>query len=242
MGMELVIRFDYGCVVPWVRQVDGVLVATAGPHTLELRTKVPVRGENMRTVAEFRVKKGKRFAFTLGYHPSFERSPRRIDPLKALARTQADWRKWSGRCTSPARWHAAVSRSLITLKALTFEPTGGIVAAPTTSLPEQPGGARNWDYRYCWLRDATLTLLTFMNSGYYDEAQCWRDWLLRAAAGSPSQLQIMYGVAGEKRLTEWELAGLSGYERSKPGRIGNAAAYQLQLDVFGEVMDALHQA
>src|SRR5260221_10069213 len=230
MGMELVIRFDYGCGVPWVRQVEGVLVATAGPHTLELRTKVPVRGENMRTVAEFRVKKGQRLAFTLNYHPSFERSPRPIDARKALARTEADWRKWSGQCTFKGRWDAAVARSLITLKALTFVPTGGIVAAPTTSLPEQPGGARNWDYRYCWLRDATFTLNALLLAGFHDEAADWREWLLRAIAGSPQDLQPLYSVTGERRLDEYVADWLPGYGGAAPVRVGNAASTPFQLD------------
>jgi GH15 family glucan-1,4-alpha-glucosidase len=225
MRMELVIRFDYGCVVPWVRQVKGVLVATAGPHTLELRADVPVRGENMKTVAEFAVGKGARVCFTLNYHPSFTRSRRPIDPRKALAETEKAWRRWSGQGTYRGHWRKAVVRSLITLKALTFEPTGGIVAAPTASLPERLGGVRNWDYRYCWLRDATFTLNSLLLAGYHEEATAWREWLLRAVAGSPQHLQR-----------------LGGYGDSHPVRIGNAAAKQFQLDVYGEVMDMLHLA
>src|SRR5204862_6346941 len=176
------------------------------------------------------------------YHRSHLPAPPARDPEEALRQTEAWWRDWAGRCSCAGPYRDPVVRSLITLKALTYLPTGGIVAAPTTSLPEQLGGVRNWDYRYCWLRDATLTLLAFMNSGYYDEARAWRDWLLRAAAGSPSQIQIMYGLAREKRLAEWEMPWLSGYAGSKPVRIGNAACDQLQIDVFGEVMDALYHA
>src|SRR5258706_9011581 len=242
MRMELVIRFDYGCVVPWVRQVEGVLVATAGPHTLELHADVPVRGENMKTVAEFRVEEGTRLSFTLNYHASFEEAPPPIDPRESLAQTEKTWHEWADQCTYKGGWHEAVVRSLITLKALTFWPTGGIVAAPTTSLPEQIGGMRNWDYRYCWLRDATFTLNTLLLTGFHAEAVAWREWLLRAVAGSPQHLQALYTVTGERRIDEYEIPWLPGYAGSSPVRIGNAAAKQFQLDVYGEVMDMLHLA
>jgi GH15 family glucan-1,4-alpha-glucosidase len=243
MQTELIIRFDYGAVVPWVtRTEDGTLCAIAGPDMAVLRTPVELRGEGLTTQGEFAVAAGQTIPFVLTYAPSHLPLPDAVDPEAALAETAAFWAEWTGRYVSSGPFADAVTRSLITLKALTYLPTGGIVAAPTTSLPEQLGGARNWDYRYCWLRDATLTLLALMNAGYYDEAKAWRDWLLRAAAGSPEQMQIMYGVAGERRLAEWEVPWLSGYEGSRPVRIGNAAAGQLQLDVFGELMDALHQA
>lgn len=243
MRTELIIRFDYGSSIPWVRRMEnGNLLAISGPDMLVLRTPVELRGEGLTTVGEFTVAAGQVIPFVLLYSSSHRPTPDPVDAEHALQQTQEFWEGWTSACRATDQYGDCITRSLITLKALTYAPTGGIVAAPTTSLPEQIGGPRNWDYRYCWLRDATLTLLCFMNSGYYDEAQAWRDWLLRAAAGSPSQLQIMYGVAGEKRLTEWELTGLSGYEGSKPVRIGNAAADQLQLDVFGEVMDALYQA
>jgi GH15 family glucan-1,4-alpha-glucosidase len=239
---ELVLRFSYGSIVPWVSRLDGALRAIAGPDMVVLRTDVPVRGEGLSTVGEFEVGEGEDASFVLSYAPSHLSVPGRIDAIAALARTESFWREWSARCTYEGEWSEAVHRSLITLKALTYAPTGGIVAAPTTSLPEQIGGPRNWDYRYCWLRDATLTLLSLMDAGYYEEATAWRDWLLRAAAGSPAQLQIMYGVAGERHLWERELPWLAGYESSQPVRIGNAAHDQVQLDVFGEVMDALHHA
>jgi GH15 family glucan-1,4-alpha-glucosidase len=242
MTTELIIRFDYGASVPWVKRTDaGDLLAISGPDMLVLRTPVELRGERMTTVGDFTVAAGETVPFVLTYCPSHLPMPERIDAQDALRKTQSFWEDWANAHQSGGAYADAVSRSLITLKALTYDPTGGIVAAPTTSLPEQIGGPRNWDYRFCWLRDATLTLLAFMNAGYYDEACAWRDWLLRAAAGSPSQVQIMYGLAGEKRLAEWEVHWLSGYEGSKPVRIGNAASGQLQLDVFGEVMDALHQ-
>ena len=242
MRMELVIRFDYGSIVPWVRRVDGTLQATAGPDTLELHTEVPVRGENMKTVAEFQVDAGERKRFSLDYRPSHEPARQAIDPERALTATEKGWRKWSGRCAYQGPWRDAMVRSLITLKALTYAPTGGIVAAPTTSLPEQPGGVRNWDYRYCWLRDATFTLNALLLAGYRDEAVAWREWLLRAVAGSPQDLQILYGVAGERRLDEYELGWLPGYGGASPVRVGNAASRQFQLDVYGEVMDTLHLA
>src|ERR1700719_858111 len=243
MHTELILRFAYGAVVPWVTRLEnGALRAIAGPDMAVLRTPVRLMGKDMTTVGEFVIGEGATIPFVLTYSRSHKTVPETHDPSTALRATEKFWTEWAAICRPAGEWSDAVRRSVITLKALTYGPTGGIVAAPTTSLPEQIGGERNWDYRYCWLRDATLTLLTVMHAGYYEEAQSWREWLLRAVAGSPEQLQIMYGVAGEKRLTEWELAGLSGYERSKPVRIGNAAADQLQLDVFGEVMDALHQA
>jgi GH15 family glucan-1,4-alpha-glucosidase len=240
---ELVLRFDYGSLVPWVTRLeDGTRRAIAGPDMVLLRTPAPLRGEHLKTVGEFFVAAGQTVAFELTYCTSHLPPPEAIDPQAALEATETFWREWSGRCADLGEWNAAARRSLITLKALTYRPTGGIVAAPTTSLPEQLGGTRNWDYRLCWLRDSTLTLLSMMNAGYYDEAEAWGEWLLRAAAGSPAQLQIMYGLAGERRLTEWEVPWLPGYEGAAPVRIGNAAADQLQLDVFGEVMDALYQA
>jgi GH15 family glucan-1,4-alpha-glucosidase len=241
MRTELVIRFDYGSSVPWVRRTDdGDLLAISGPNMLVLRTPVELRGEDLKTVGEFTVSAGQMVPLVMMYVASHLPAPTPIDAERALEDTQEFWEEWTSRHRSEGKYGDCITRSLITLKALTYAPTGGIVAAPTTSLPEQIGGPRNWDYRFCWLRDATLTLLSFMNAGYYDEARCWRDWLLRAAAGSPSQIQIMYGVAGEKRLAEWEVPWLAGYQNSTPVRIGNAAADQLQLDVFGEVMDALH--
>lgn len=242
MCTELIVRFYHGSVVPWVSRLpDGALRAIAGPDMVVLRGNVAVHGEGLTTVGEFSVGAGETAAFVLAYARSHHTPPPPIDPLKALADTEAFWEEWSGRCTYEGEWSDAVMRSLLTLKGLTYRPTGAIVAAPTTSLPERIGGERNWDYRFTWLRDATLTLLTLMDAGYYDEANAWRDWLLRACAGSPSQVQIMYGLRGERHLTERDLPWLPGYEGSKPVRIGNAAHGQLQLDVFGEVMDALHQ-
>jgi len=242
MRMELVIRFDFGSIVPWVRRVDGTLLATAGPDTLELHTEVPVRGENMKTVAEFQVADGEHRHFTLNYRPSHESPQKAVDAARTLMDTERHWREWSGRCSYDGRWKDAVQRSLITLKALTYAPTGGMVAAPTTSLPEQPGGVRNWDYRYCWLRDATFTLNALLCAGYHDEAIAWREWLLRAVAGSPEDLQVLYGVTGERRLAEVELDWLPGHGGAAPVRIGNAASQQFQLDIYGEVMDTLHAA
>jgi GH15 family glucan-1,4-alpha-glucosidase len=243
MRSEIIIRFDYGSTVPWVTRLDdGTLRAIAGPQMLLLKTPVPLRGEDLTTISEFTVEPGQRVPFVLTHAPSHLPPPGLPDPFTALDDTERFWGDWSGTCKGAGRWSKAVLRSLITLKALTFEPTGGIVAAPTTSLPERIGGLRNWDYRFCWVRDATLTLLALMGAGYFEEARAWRDWLVRAAAGSPAQLQIMYGIAGERRLWEWELPWLDGYEASKPVRIGNAAHAQLQLDVFGELMDALYQA
>ncbi len=241
MSMELALRFDYGSIVPWVRRVDGTLVAIAGPDAVLFRTPVEHEGRNLRTHAQFAVEAGDRVPFVLRWFPSHDTVPEPIEPERALDETVAFWEEWAARCSYEGRWHDPVHRSLLTLKALTFAPTGGIVAAPTTSLPEWIGGVRNWDYRYCWLRDATLTLLAFIRAGYIEEAGAWRDWLLRAIAGAPEDLQIMYGVAGERRLTELELPWLSGYEASQPVRIGNGASNQLQLDVYGEVVDALYQ-
>jgi GH15 family glucan-1,4-alpha-glucosidase len=240
---ELVVRFNYGAAVPWVdRRDDGSINAIAGPERLVLRTPVALRGEDLRTVGEFAVEAGQSIPFALSYGASFRSPPPAIDCRDALARTEGFWREWSGRCPDVGPWTEAVKRSLITLKALTYAPTGGIVAAATTSLPERLGGVRNWDYRYCWLRDATFTLLAFMSLGYHDEARAFRDWLIRAVAGSPSQAQIMYGVGGERWLPELTVPWLSGYENSTPVRIGNDASQQLQLDVYGEIADAMFQA
>jgi GH15 family glucan-1,4-alpha-glucosidase len=240
---ELVIRFDYGTSVPWVSRLpEGGISAVAGPEMLTLHTPVELQGEDLRTVGTFSVVAGQAVPFVLTYGPSHLPRSTPRDAAVMLEQTEEFWRAWSDRCQPAGRWTEAVRRSLLTLKALSYEPTGGIVAAATTSLPEQIGGPRNWDYRYCWLRDATLTLLAFMNLGYQDEARAWRDWLLRAVAGSPAQSQIMYGISGEKRLPEWEVPWLPGYEGSRPVRVGNAAALQTQLDVFGEVADALYQA
>jgi len=241
---ELVIRFDNGNTVPWVTHTDDrSLSIVAGPHMFLLTTETPLHGEDMKTVGSFSMAKGQRVTFALSYQVSH------LPPVKTTAnpdallhKTESFWREWSGRCSTVGPYSEALVRSLITLKALTFGPSGGVVAAPTTSLPEQIGGSRNWDYRFCWIRDASLTLISLMRSGYYEEALAWRDWLIRAVAGSPDQLQIMYGVTGERRLPEWEVPWLAGYENSGPVRIGNAAHTQLQLDVFGELMDALYQA
>src|SRR3954468_19850807 len=241
MRSELVVRFDYGHIVPWVRRADHARVATAGPAALCFRTPVEVHGEDFRTVSEFTLEQGQRVPFALGWFPSHEELPEMVDAEEALGESEAYWLEWAGMCEHDGDYHAEIHQSLLVLKALTYAPTGGIVAAPTTSLPEHAGGMRNWDYRFCWLRDATLTLLALMNAGYHEEAAAWRDWLLRAAAGAPSQLQIMYGLGGERALSEYQVPWLPGYEGSRPVRIGNAAHHQLQLDVFGEVMDALHQ-
>jgi GH15 family glucan-1,4-alpha-glucosidase len=243
MRSELVIRFDYGRIVPWVRRLDGdIRLAIAGPDALCLRTPVEVRGEDMKTVASFTVAEGRRVPFVLTWYPSFRDLPVEVDPEDALLETTEFWREWIGRCRYEGDGHDSVHRSLIVLKALTYAPTGGIVAAPTTSLPEHIGGVRNWDYRFCWVRDATLTLIALLTAGYAEEADHWRTWLMRAAAGNPQDLQIMYGVAGEQRLTELELDWLAGYEGSGPVRTGNLASEQVQLDVYGELMDALYQA
>lgn len=243
MGTELILRFGYGAIVPWVTRLeDGTLRAIAGPDMMILRTPVHLRGRDLTTVGEFTVNKDDTIPFVLSYLPSHRPLRAGLDPAAALHDTEEFWRDWSAKCRPAGPWSEAVVRSMITLKALTYAPTGGMVAAPTTSLPERLGGERNWDYRFCWLRDATLVLLGAMHAGYFEEAQAWRDWLLRAVAGSPEQLQIMYGVAGERRLTEWIAPWLPGYENSAPVRIGNAAHSQLQLDVFGEIMDVHHQA
>jgi GH15 family glucan-1,4-alpha-glucosidase len=240
---ELVIRFGYGAIVPWVtRNEDGTINAIAGPERVALQTPVALYGEDLKTVGEFTVSAGQSVPFVLSYGPSVESPARSIDPFKAIETTTQFWRQWSGRCPDLGPWTGAVKRSLITLKALTYAPTGGIVAAVTTSLPERLAGPRNWDYRFCWLRDATFTLLAFMHLGYYEEAELWRDWLIRAIAGSPRQVQIMYGVGGERWLPELVIPWLAGYENSSPVRIGNAASQQLQIDVFGEVTDVLFQA
>jgi GH15 family glucan-1,4-alpha-glucosidase len=239
---ELVIRFNYGATVPWVNRLDdGALDAIAGPERLVLRTPVPLRGEDLKTIGEFAVEAGQSIPFVLTYGPSFQSWPT-TNAFDALERTEAFWRQWSDRCPDVGPWTESVKRSLITLKALTYAPTGGIVAAATTSLPESLGGVRNWDYRYCWLRDATFTLQALMHLGYHDEAQAWRDWLIRAVAGSPEQVQILYGVGGERWLPEMVIPWLAGYEKSSPVRIGNAAYQQLQIDVLGEVADAMFQA
>ncbi|WP_407529179.1 glycoside hydrolase family 15 protein [Methylobacterium oryzisoli] len=243
MRMDFVVRYDYGSAVPWVsRNEHDDLRAIVGPHKLVLRTRAPLHGVGRSTVSEFTIEEGRSLAFVLSYGPSHEDDPAPIEPRRELRRTTETWLAWSGRCQGGTPWDEILSRSLLTLKALIYAPTGGIVAAPTTSLPEQIGGVRNWDYRYCWLRDSTFTLLALMDAGYLDEARAWRDWLLRAVAGSPEQAHILYGLAGERLLPEIELDWLPGYENSKPVRIGNAASQQFQLDVYGEIFDALFQA
>ncbi len=242
MRMDLVIRFGYGSMVPWVRRVDGLLCAVAGPDALALWTPIATRGEDMTTVADFTVSATEHIPFVLTWYPSHETPPRPVDASYAVHDTQMWWEDWAATCTFEGEWRDPVMRSLITLKALTYQPTGGIVAAATTSLPETLGGERNWDYRYCWLRDATLTLESLMRGGFHEEALAWRDWLLRAVAGDVTQLQIMYGPAGERRLDEWEVDWLPGYEGSAPVRVGNAASGQFQLDVYGEVLSALYEA
>ncbi|MFI2302305.1 glycoside hydrolase family 15 protein [Actinacidiphila glaucinigra] len=244
MASELRLRFDYGRVVPWMRRTDGHRVAIAGPDSVWLRSvpQVPMYGKGFATHADFAVAEGERIAFVLTWHPSHESRPRLIDPFRALEQSCADWESWSAKCRYDGPWRDEVLRSLITLKALTYAPSGGIVAAATSSLPEEIRGVRNWDYRFCWLRDATLTLNVLVETGYLKEAYHWRDWLLRAVAGDPADLQIMYGLTGERRLPEEELDWLAGYEASLPVRTGNAAAKQLQLDVYGEVLDSLFLA
>ncbi|MDP2410775.1 MAG: glycoside hydrolase family 15 protein [Pseudolabrys sp.] len=240
---EMILRFGYGATVPWVTRMDDhTLRAIAGPEMVVIRSPARLHRRNLITVGDFTVAAGESVPFSLTFVMSHEALPEPVDVEDSLRITEAFWTDWAGKNQIDSPWNEAVVRSLITLKALTFAPTGGMVAAPTTSLPERIGGERNWDYRYCWLRDATLTLLALMNAGYYEEARMWHDWLLRAAAGSPRQIQIMYGIRGERRLTEWEVPWLPGYEKSRPVRVGNAAYDQLQLDIFGEVMDALHQA
>jgi GH15 family glucan-1,4-alpha-glucosidase len=243
MHTQIVFRFEYGSLVPWVSRLeDGSLRAIAGPDMVVVKSDVELHGKDLTTVGEFTVGEGECVSFVMTWAPSHQQPPKTADPEKVLRTTEEFWTHWADDCTYRGEWREPVMRSVLTLKALTYAPTGGIVAAPTTSLPEQIGGVRNWDYRFCWLRDATLTLLALMDAGYFREAEAWRDWLLRAAAGSPNQAQIMYGIAGERFLREWELPWLPGYENSKPVRVGNAAHEQMQLDVYGEVMDALHQA
>jgi len=243
MATEIIFRFSYGSIVPWVtRMDDGSLRAIAGPDMVVLRTDVPLHGSGLTTVGSFSIEAGQSASFVLTWGPSHLPPPSSVEPHEALHATEKFWRDWAGRCSYRGPWREPVERSLLTLKALTYAPTGGIIAAPTTSLPEFSGGARNWDYRFCWLRDATFTLLALMDAGYFDEAAAWRRWLVRTIAGSPGQAQIMYGLAGERHLLEWEVPWLPGFARSQPVRVGNAAHAQFQLDVFGEVLDALHQA
>ncbi|MEV6968303.1 glycoside hydrolase family 15 protein [Hamadaea sp. NPDC051192] len=242
MRMALRLRFDYGRIVPWVRHIGGQLAAVAGPDAAWLSTPIEVYGEEFTSYAEFTVSAGQRVPFVLTYRPSHEPKPKHVDPDQALADTEQFWADWMTRFRYEGRWPEPVRRSLILLKALTYAPTGGILAAATTSLPEQPGGPRNWDYRYCWLRDATFTLQALLGTGFVAEAKAWREWLLRAAAGDPADLQIMYGIDGTRRLTEYTLDWLPGYEQSSPVRVGNAASGQFQLDVWGEVLDGLHQS
>ena len=242
LTLAMTIRFEYGSIIPWVRRIDGGISAIAGPDRLHLRSDVELHGEDFSTVGDFTIAAGQRLTFELSWHPSNEPPPPALDVAKAIDEAQTWWCGWSNGCKYRGEDHEAVTRSLLTLKALTYAPTGGIVAAPTTSLPEHIGGVRNWDYRICWIRDATFTLYAFVTSGYLEEAQAWREWLFRAVAGQPASLQIMYGLAGERRLTEVELPWLDGYEGSKPVRIGNGASTQFQLDVYGEMFDVLHQA
>jgi GH15 family glucan-1,4-alpha-glucosidase len=239
VNSELVVRFDYGRIVPWVRRVDHLWTAIGGPDALCLRTPVALHGVDLTTVAAFDVTAGERLPFVLTWYPSHEPPPEPVDPELAFAETDAYWQEWSGHCELGGPYHEAVAHSLLVLKALTYAPTGGIVAAATTSLPEQPGGVRNWDYRYCWLRDAALTLMAMLAAGHRDEAADWGRWLLRAVAGDPAAVQIMYGIAGERRLPEQILPWLPGFADARPVRIGNAASTQLQLDVYGEVLDAV---
>ncbi|MGH7985143.1 MAG: glycoside hydrolase family 15 protein [Candidatus Binataceae bacterium] len=240
MRMDMALRFDYGRIVPWVRRRDYGLSAIAGPDAMQCRTPVEMRGEGFRTVANFTITDRERIPFTMTWYRSHLNEPAAREPFRMLDETHEWWRKWSAQCTHKGRWRKQVMRSLITLKALTYSPTGGIIAAATTSLPEKIGGVRNWDYRFCWLRDATFTLYALLASGYTEEAVAWRQWLLRSIAGQPEELQIMYGLAGERRLTESELPWLKGYEDSRPVRLGNAAHGQFQLDVYGEIMDAFY--
>jgi GH15 family glucan-1,4-alpha-glucosidase len=243
MRTELVIRFDYGVTIPWVSRRDRrTLTAVAGPHLLAFRTRADVRGENMHSVADFTVKKGESFPFVLAYGQSFKPVPLSIDAVIALDETEGFWKRWADTCKPKGKWRKAIMRSLLTLKGLSYAPTGGIVAAVTTSLPEKIGGNRNWDYRYCWLRDATFTLMAFLGAGYDEEAAVWQHWLMRVIAGAPDQLQTMYSILGEKRLDEIELSHLAGYEGSRPVRIGNAAHSQLQLDIYGELADVMARA
>jgi len=242
MRMDLSLRFDFGRTIPWVTHIRDGMRAVAGPNLAVLHASVPIRGENLTTVADFTVSKGQRVTFALTYGCSYEPDPRKINPERALKIADRFWREWTGRLKHKGRYRDAIERSLITLKALTFRPTGGVVAAVTTSLPEEIGGVRNWDYRFCWLRDTTFTLLALANGGYFEEALAWQEWLLRALAGSADQVQIMYGIKGERQMVEWEVDWLPGYEGSRPVRIGNAAALQLQLDIYGEMLDSFFHA
>ena len=242
MRLELVLRFDYGSIVPWVRRRPDGIYAIAGPDAVHLRTPVELTGQDKRTIAEFAVAEGQTVPFSLAHHSSFGPEPPSADPIEALGETEAYWRAWSAQYQEQGEWHDAALRSLITLKALTYSPTGGIVAAPTTSLPELLGGVRNWDYRYCWLRDATFTLYALLASGFREEAKAWREWLLRTVAGEPSTLQVLYGLAGERRVSEYEIPWLAGHAGSRPVRVGNLAHVQRQWDVYGEVMDVLNVA
>lgn len=242
MRMELCLRFDYGRSIPWVTRIDDGIRAVAGPNLAVLHATVPTRGENLTTLAEFPISEGKRAWFTLTYGLSHLDDPARIDVGQALKDTEQFWQDWTGQLQYEGRYRDIIERSLITLKAMTYMPTGGIVAAITTSLPEFIGGTRNWDYRYCWLRDTTYTLLALVNAGYFNEAAAWQDWMLRALGGSPDQVQIMYGLSGERQLQEWTVDWLAGYEGSKPVRIGNAAATQVQLDIYGEMLDCFYHA
>jgi GH15 family glucan-1,4-alpha-glucosidase len=242
MQSVLRLRFGYGSVVPWVRRQDHALIGIAGPDLVVLRTEAPIEGRGMSTVSEFTVKKGQRVEFVLTWHASHLPLPKPVDPHRALRETERFWAEWLGGCHYDGEWADAVTRSLVTLKALTYAPTGGIVAAATTSLPEVLGGNRNWDYRFCWLRDTTMTLQALLYTGFVEEAKAWREWLLRAIAGDPADLQIMYGLAGERYLAEREIPWLSGYEGSRPVRVGNAASDQFQLDVYGEVLDGFYTA
>jgi GH15 family glucan-1,4-alpha-glucosidase len=242
MSLELIVRFDYGSIIPWVRRCGDVLLMTAGPDTLELTGSIAVQGKNMKTVAEFTMGGGERHWFSLNYRYSHVDTLPPVDAFQELEEAEKVWQKWSGRSNFQHRWREPIERSLITLKALQYRPSGGIIASPTTSLPEQPGGVRNWDYRFCWLRDATFALNALLLAGYIEEATQWREWLLRAVAGSPQDLQILYGVTGVRRLDEYEISWLPGYQGAAPVRVGNAASRQFQLDVYGEVMDTLHLA
>jgi GH15 family glucan-1,4-alpha-glucosidase len=242
MRMELALRFDYGRTVPWVTRINDGIRAIAGPSLVVLRGSVPVHGENLKTVAEFTVREGESEWFTLAHGLSYESDPECVDREEALRCTEKFWLDWVSKSQYEGEYRDTIERSFITLKAMTFLPTGGIIAAATTSLPEAIGGVRNWDYRYCWLRDTTFTLLALTNGGFFDEAAAWQDWLLRALAGSPDQIQIMYGVKGERQLQEWEVDWLSGYEGSRPVRVGNAASMQLQLDIYGEMLDCFFHA
>jgi GH15 family glucan-1,4-alpha-glucosidase len=241
MKLDLVLRFDYGSIVPWVTRTETGISAIAGPDMVSLRSPVSLRGDNLTTVAEFTVNEGEQIPFDLTWYPSNQYAPQPLEVFQACRDTEIWWSDWSARCSYQGKWRDAVMRSLITLKALTFVPTGGIVAAPTTSLPELIGGVRNWDYRFCWVRDASFTLDALLNAGYMEEAESWREWLIRAVAGHPGELNIAYGIRGERRLTELELPWLAGYEGSVPVRTGNAAYSQFQLDIYGEIAATFYQ-